>query len=225
MAVYPSITTTKGDWREKIAEAKKLNLTEVCFFPTVLSQAERAEAYQLLERTKIFHIPLVHLKNDMIADEIKYFQTKFKTKFFNIHSENSEHKFSYDLSDYAEFIYIENQRVEFSEAELKKYAGICLDVSHLANQQLGNDKIHDYFVNLLGKYPCGCAHISAIIKKSGIFFGLRSYSRHVFKNLTEFDYLLDYKKFLPEVLALEVENSIVEQIEAQKYISNLLKSG
>jgi hypothetical protein len=40
--------------------------------------------------------------------------------------------------------------------------------------------------------------------------------------LEDFDYLIKYKKILPPIMALEVENLLEEQIKAIKYINKIL---
>ncbi len=47
------------------------------------------------------------------------------------------------------------------------------------------------------------------------------FDHHLYKNLSELDYLKRYQEFLPEFVALEVENTLSEQLEAKKYIEKI----
>jgi hypothetical protein len=45
---------------------------------------------------------------------------------------------------------------------------------------------------------------------------------HTFKSLSDFDYLQNFLEYLPEIVALELENPIEQQLEAKAYIRKLL---
>lgn len=224
--IYPSVTSTTKNWRELIKEVKNLGLTEICFFPTNLTSKERREAYQLLDQTQIKKIPLVHLRHDMNEEEIKYFTEKYKTEIFNIHSQLYSHCiFKIDLKKYKN-IYLENVLSPLDE-ETKNFAGICLDTAHLEHQRLVKSDLFNNWIECLNKFPVGGAHLSAISQKpcfievegSKIF----GYDSHKYTKLSELDYVKRYKKYLPEIIALELENSISEQLEAIKYLEKILK--
>jgi len=230
--VLVSITTCSNNWQDKIKEAKKLKLTELAFFPTCLRDKKtRLKAYKLLENTSIKNIPFVHLRGNMDIDEIEYLIKRFNTKVFNIHSK-VEHAPEYDLSKYKNEIYVENHPGYTSTSEdylieenmIKKYAGICLDISHLEADRLEKTKHYSIFLKYLKKYKCGVWHMSAITskRKHDSFENINRFDHHTFKNLSEFNYLKKYKKFLPKFIALEVENNIAEQLGAKKYIEKLL---
>ena len=121
-----SVTTTTGsDWKKMVADINKLKIKEVALFPTAIADKEREELYQLLENSTIDSIPFVHLRSDMLPSELKYLIKKYKTKVFNIHSEQ-EFPFFYDYSKYRDVIYIENTPSFLDEEELKK---ICWNLS------------------------------------------------------------------------------------------------
>lgn len=221
MFIYPSITTTNSDWRERIAEIKTLGLKEIGFFPTCLDKAKRQEAYALLEQAGVAKMPFVHLRTDMTADEVDYLLTHFKTQAFNIHTVNV-HRMDYDLSAFKNLIYIENQMHYFATDELDKWAGLCLDFSHLENARLNQLPIYDYFYDLATRYPSGCAHVNAIKSQSQMEDGIKGYDYHDYDNLNQFDYLLKYKALMPPIVALELENSLADQLVACSYIERLL---
>lgn len=220
MAIYPSVTTTNKNWRDQIKEVQELGLEEIGFFPTCLKVSERWEAYDLLKRAGVKEIPFVHLRTDMDADEINYLINQFKTKVFNIHTVRAN-KMDYDLSAFGDIIYIENQNRRFADNELKEFDGICIDFSHLENARLHKMAIYDYFMDIISKYPIGCAHINAI-KNQWSAKIIRHYDSHKYNSLRDFDYLAKYKHLIPDIVALELENSILDQLKAKAYIERLM---
>ena len=225
MRIFPSITTTDGvDWRRQIQELKELGLKEVCLFPTCLELKQRKELYKLLETAGVENIPFVHLRSDMDIGEIEFFIKRYKTKVFNIHS-RKKHQLDYDLSKFRSIIYLENHELPTPEPEIKQWAGICLDATHAERERLMRNKHFPNFLQLLEKYPCGCCHLSAIKPKLMIDpkTGEKSYEGHTFADLNEFDYVQCYQKFLPDIIALELENPISEQLKAKEYLEKLLK--
>ena len=221
----PAIATTKGsDWREKIKEIKNLNLKEMAFFPTCLNKKERKEFYQLIEKSGLEKIPFVHLRSDMKIKELDYLIKNWKTEVFNIHTQ-IEYPLVYDYSKYKDIIYIENVYHPFDKKELKEFAGICLDFSHLENDRLLEKKRFKHNFKILDIYPIGCNHISAIKKTT--YIDEAGYIRcafHYLKNFSELDYLKKYPlKYFSPFCAIELENSILKQLKAIEYIKNLLK--
>ena len=221
---YPTITAISGNQYKKINEAEKLNIKKLCVFFSPLNIEERKKLYKELEKSTIEEIPFAHIRGDFTKDEMYFLKKRFKTKLFNFHSEN-QYPIKYDFSEFKNQIYIENTTTQFSDYEIKKYAGLCLDVSHLENDRLTKNDRYIYFSDLISKMNCACGHASAI-KETSTYYGEvknERYDKHVYSDLKDFDYLLKYKDILPETIAIEVENTLEEQIEAIKYINNLLK--
>lgn len=222
--ILVSVTTTKdADWHSQIRGADELGLKEVALFLSCLEQDERKDLYQLLEKSKIKSIPFVHLRNDMELWELDYFVKNFGTKLFNIHSQ-TEFPWLYDYSKYKDIICIENVHRCWNKEEAKFPGGLCLDISHLEDDRLLYKKRFEHNSKILEKYPIGCNHISAIQKVTHIIEkGFAVYSSHFFKNLSEFDYLKRYPlKYFSSIIALELENSIKEQLKARDYIIDLI---
>ena len=220
----PAITTTKNsDWKEKIKEIKNLHLKEAAIFPTCLNEKERKELYQLIEKSGLEKIPFVHLRNDMKINELDYLIKNWKTEVFNIHMQ-VEYPLAYDYSKYKDIIYIENVYHSLDEKELKKFAGICLDFSHLENDRFLKKEKFKHDSKMLDIYQIGCNHISAIKKTTYIDeFGYVRYAFHYLNDFSELDYLKKYPlKYFSSFCAIELENSISEQLKAIEYIKNLL---
>lgn len=228
--ILPTIVSRDGHHLEQLEEIIKLGLKEICLFPNYLELQERKNLYQLLEKSSVKTIPLVHLRNNMELWELEYFIKHYQTRFFNIHSPSRD-QFKYpvlcDWKKYKHLIYIENGAMgTYKENEVKTYAGICIDFSHLEDARLIQPGDYRNNIGIIQKYPCGCAHIGAIKKLKGLDPGSTAsvYSSHYFQEFSEFDYLKKYpRKYFPELIALELENSITEQLKAKEYIENLLR--
>lgn len=221
------LTTTHGsNWRDKIEEIKSLKLEEIALFPTVLEKNERQELYKTLEETDLKSIPHVHARHDFTDAEFKYLQERWSTKLFNVHFDYFDFE-TLKASAFKSQIYIENTGIldERFENFLEESAGVCLDFSHYFDYWI-LQKRPDYKIcdSLLKKFQIGCCHISAISDKKKLAdYGENDkwhYSRHTYNDLTEFDYLKTMKQFLPEIISLELENSLTEQLEVKEYIEN-----
>lgn len=226
MKIIVSITTTsKSDWRAKLREAKELGLKEVALFLTCIDKRERQEFYRLLKKSGIQKTPFVHLRSDMTPQEIDWLMKNYGAKYFNIHS-IKHHPNIYDLSKYRRRIYMENNLQPIFH-ETANWAGVCLDVSHFEDRRLRRQiALLNDLKKTLATYPVGIWHLNAIMSKAKTD-GRRShhgYDQHFFTDLKQFDYCRRYKKYLPQYyIALELENTLAEQLEAKKYIQKLLK--
>lgn len=225
--ILPTITAiNKSRWRKKIEETEKLKLREVFLFLTPLDIKERREMYELLNKTKVEKIPFVHIRSDMELWELDYLIEHYKTEIFNIHSIR-QYPLLYNYDKYKHMIYIENSTVfPLQEKEIKDFAGICLDISHLENTRLIDQNAYEDNINLLEKYPIGCNHISAIKK---LPFSKKDSPRlrhdcHDLEDLSELDYVKTYPlNYFSPFIAIELEDSIKEQLNAKDYIIDLLK--
>lgn len=229
--LFLTITTTlASDWRQKTKDIDRLNLKSVALFPTCLEKQERDELYNLLEKTKLQTIPFVHLREeDMGPDEIKYLTERWNCQVFNLHAKEKllEENF---LTDYRDKIYVENGVDSLDEKYIAKFAGICLDFAHLENDRRLRPEIYSANDTLLKKYKIGCAHVSAItngtLRNREIGGGIKKKrcDLHLADEVSQFDYLKNYStEMFPDYIALELENSLAEQLQFKHYISNLFK--
>lgn len=219
-------TTSRSDWREKIKETELYNIKEIALFPTVLLPEERKKLYQLLEKSPVEKITLVHLRSDMEIWELDYLTERYKTEVFNIHP-IKKHPLKHDYSKYANKIYIENLTELPRIPNLKKFAGLCLDFSHWedkASTIVGYDK---EIRSLIKKFKIGCCHISvtkSYLQKDPGRLGKFEYSSHWLDDLSELNYIKKYLVFLPEIISIELENSFVEQLKAKKYLEKMINN-
>lgn len=200
-------------------------MEELCLFLTTAPDInQRKRIYRVLERSIIRRIPLVHLRSNMELWEIEYFLDRFKTEAFCIHSPR-EYPLIHDWSKFMDKIYYENTIFGFVEEEVKKFAGICLDFTHLDGAC--GLLVHNYEsdVGVIKKYPCPCAHIGAIPNStvSAGVFEKEYHLGHLLRDFSDLDYLKKYpKSFFPSIIALELENSLKRQLEIKDYLEELL---
>ena len=222
MKIYPTITTLTNDYINKLEEVKKFKLEKVCLFLTGLNKEQRKELYSKLT---IKEVPLCHIRNDMDLDEINFLIKKFNVQKLNTHAGHT-HPFEYDLSPIKDKLYIENNHIEITEKDIKNWAGICLDVSHLENDRLTNIGMYDRQMELLSKNTIGCNHISVILKEPYLNEEIHTirHDAHMSHDLSDFDYLKKYIKLnmLSDFCAMEIENSIEYQLKAIEYINEKL---
>ncbi len=226
--ILPTITTTKGsNWKDKIAEIDNLNLEEIALFLTCLNKEERKEMYEMLAKTNLKRIPFVHLRSDFDEEEIAWLRENYQTKVFNTHSERL-YPLKYSWDKYKkDIIYIENTHLGFPEDELIDYAGVCIDFFHLENDKIIFPERYEQSIRMIENHKIGCAHLSAIKKEpkndpekpEEIRFDY-----HSLENLSEMDYLKNYpQEFFPEFMAIELENSLAEQLRIREYIMKFIK--
>lgn len=225
--ILPTITTTNDDWPKQIKEAGQLGLKQLAFFPTGLDFAARQKAYQALEKSGLTEIPFVHLRHDIKGSEIAFFIKRWQTRVFNFHATVDYGALDVSCNQYRKKIYLENTILPWSPAEVEDCAGICIDFSHLEAARLADPAVYAQDIKIIEKHFCGCAHASAV--KPDKFFRPRTnsylYDSHRLKGLSELDYLKRYpSSYFPAYIAIELENSLAEQLEAKKYISHILKS-
>lgn len=230
--ILPGLTTTAGsNWSKKIEEIKKYKIKEIALFPTVLEIEERKKLYTLIEKAGIRSIPHIHLRDGMERWEIEYFKKEFQTKVFNIHNNLISLSLLKICPEFKNQIFIENTfSVDNSFIKsIQKCGGICFDVSHFHSSAiLQKNKSYQKLLVLFKKYSIGCCHISAITKEPYEIIDYRNgskkmtYSAHYLNNLSELDYVKDYKQYLPHYISIELENSFEEQLEIKKYLEKLI---
>ncbi len=223
--ILPTVTTITKDWKNKVKEIEDFGLKEVNVFLTCLNKKEREELYSLLKSAKISRIPFVHLRSDMEISELDLLVKEFGTEVFNTHTQR-EFPLLFDPEKYKDVIYIENTHESLDEEEIGQFAGICLDMSHLDNDKRFRKDIYEHNIKIIESHPCGCNHISPQ-KPFPLFRGKtwneESDHPHLMKSLSELDYLKNYpERYFSSHIAIEMENSIKEQMEAIEYIKSIL---
>ncbi|MDD5433290.1 MAG: hypothetical protein PHE77_01370 [Candidatus Pacebacteria bacterium] len=215
-----------NSWQDKIKEIDEIGLKKAAIFLTCLNKKQRQEMYGLLEKTSLKKIPFAHIKSDMDQSELDYLASRFKTRVFNTHSER-QFPFEHNLEQYKKQIFIENT-LPWDKQEIKKFAGLCLDFSHLHDDELLHKENYLHNLEVLKEFTVGCNHISATSKSlltatEDGRTNIQHYDKHLFSDLSEFDYLQNYPpELFSNFCAMELENSLAEQLTAIDYIVKLL---
>lgn len=230
-----SITTigkTESLWRDKIAEIEPLSLQEVGLFLTGLSRADRTECFRLLEGVRErwkFSIPFVHAVADMHEEEYLYLMRTFETVQFNLHPV-SEFPLEHPLTDTVrECIAIENNMITHSlEArDLEGFNGVCLDLSHLEDLRLRDVGEFAKMEELLATQSVRVNHLSAVWEVSKVDMkGISTFHRHVSRSPDDMNYLCRYPtSYFAPFCALELENSLAEQLEVARVVREIVSGG
>ncbi|MFP4114238.1 MAG: hypothetical protein ACOC2Y_05035 [Spirochaetota bacterium] len=209
-----------------VDDVRHSDVREIALFPTVLDRSEREELYAELASIPGLRIPHVHLRTDFDESEMRFVVKKFSVELFNIHPRSSGHPFGDVPTAFAKSVYVENVEVPVDDAELEGLGGMCPDYSHLENARLvGRSEYVAVTERQLRRHRIGCCHVSAIrLGDPSPWSG--GADHHNYKTLSDFDYLARYAYALPDRwISLELENSLNEQLEAARYVRELLLDG
>jgi len=215
-------TTPNSDWHKKIEEIRKFGIKKIALFPTFLNVEKRRELYDALAKIDDLEIPHVHLRNnDMEAWEMELFEKKYKTSIYNIHMGNDNNPC---LEKYKDKIFVENHFKLFDEEYLSDFAGVCFDVQHHVRARVQSPKAFAQMNDvILKKYTVGCCHISAFPKLRYAVRRLwKRLGGHYMLGVSELDYILPYREFLPYYISIELENSFEEQLKAKTHLEKIL---
>jgi hypothetical protein len=215
--IYPSITGfNNNDWQKQLDEVNELKLAEVAVFLSAFDKKERNHLYKFLLKSSIKRVPLVHLRDDTDASDIKFFAENFGTEYFNIHE--PFFKILNQWKGYWEKIYLElNYNDEIpKDVDVDKIGGFCIDLSHLKTAIARGTKEAYYVSQNKNSTRFRCNHLNGYDPKT-------KEDKHIVTDLKDFDYLITLPKYVfGEVIALEVYNSIKEQLEFKKYLVKIL---
>ncbi len=157
----------------------------------------------------------------MGADEIGFLSKAFGSEVFNVHSRSSSHPYTADAGAFLSSIYVENADAVPFLAEFEGFGGVCIDYAHWESARLTGAGGYSGFGPLAGSLRIGCCHISAV--RPGIRSPWGGFDHHRFSDPAELDYVLGYRRFLPESWAsLELENGLQEQLAVAERLAGLL---
>ncbi len=204
---------------KKIKECKNLGVKEAALFLEFLKKSDRQKAYGALLNSKIKSIPLVHIRHDMIKEELEFLKNKFKSKYFTLHEINFQHDDILKWKGFYKDLYLEMNFDNFVSKKVKvgKIAGFCVDLAHFKVGMETLNKDFEYVFNRKNdKKYFDCNHLNGWNPKI-------NYDMHTIHSLKDFDYLKTLPKFLfGKVIALETFNSIKQQICFKSYLQNML---
>jgi len=227
--ILVSLTTWKTDWREIIKDLTKFEVTEIGFFPTWIPKAERRLIYEELKKSTVKSIPLVHMRTDMDRAEYDFLAEEYGAKVFNVHDMPEFLEFIKKNPDVASTIYVENgytlEPLFFDI--LKLCGGLCIDLAHF--EDFGtrqNIEGYNDLKAILRQKKIGMTHIGAIFEEP--YWNdddppKLTHESHTMQSLSDLDYLKDHIELFAEYNAIELTNSIEEQLKVKEYIeTNIL---
>jgi hypothetical protein len=217
--ILVSITGTKDrHWQNKIKEINKFNIERVALFLERFNEKQIQEIYEALLSSKIKEIPLVHIKDETKKEELDFLSKRFNSNYFTIHESGFDYLKNWEC--FYQNLYLELDTNNFISqlVEVDKIGGFCIDLSHFKVQLNKWSKEFDYILERRkSAHYFDCNHLNGYDPQNND-------DLHTIRNLKDFDYLKTLPKFLyGDVVALEVENSISEQLEFKKYLSEFLK--
>lgn len=214
--IYPSIVTFYGDWRQMVADVKRLGLKEISLFLTGAAPKERKEIYKALLKTKVEKIPHVHIRHDFKESELDFLVATYKSQVFTTHYQYFKKNFA--NSKYKKNIFIENNNGRHRIRDFKvlnQAGGACIDLSHLEEFRLKAPGYYKVSNQIAKNYQVGCNHLSAVLPSGK--------SWHHAKSVADLAYVGSIPKFyFSRFINLELKNSIPEQIKFKKYLAKLL---
>jgi len=205
------------DWQDKLKDLKKLRIKEAALFLERFDQGQRKKIYRALLDSTLKKIPLVHIRNDMEVEELVFLEEKFKTKYFTIHE--SSFNFLKKWPGFEKKLYLEMNANNYISQKVivEKIGGFCVDLSHFRIAITSWTKEFDYTYFRKEKAIFACNHLNGYSEK-------KNTDLHAVKSLKDFDYLKTLPNFLfGKIIALEMENSIPQQIKFKKFLGKTCK--
>ncbi len=75
--IYLGITGGENiDWQSKLEEINQLKIAEAAIFLERFDKKERDNFYRFLSKSSIKKVPFLHLRDDVTAEEIRFFIKK-----------------------------------------------------------------------------------------------------------------------------------------------------
>lgn len=215
--IYLGITGEGSvDWHLKLKEINRLGIDKAAVFLSRFDKKERDNLYRLLLKSSIKNVPLVHLREDNTKEDIKFFIDNFGTRHFNIHESG------FALLDrwqgYWDNLYLEMNFDSEIAKDVKVYqiGGFCVDLSHFKSAIARGSEEAYYIFLQKNKITYACNHLNG-------FSPQKKEDKHTITSLQDFDYLTTLPKYVfGQIIAIEVENSIQEQIKFREHLIKLL---
>lgn len=201
----------------KIREINKLKITRAALFLTEVDKTEKHRIYKALLQSTIKEIPLVHLRNDMSLEEVVFLEENFRPTYYTIH-ENS----FYYLKKWVGFkkrLYMEfgGHRKRVPEAKVETIGGFCVDLAHYKIGETSQTEQFRYQIYRRKRNKLfACNHLN------GYDYQKNTCVHHP-RRIEEFAYLKTLPKFVfGKIIALEMENSIKEQLVWRKKLLKII---
>ena len=193
-----------------------MKIDKVAVFLECFDKKERENFYPFLLKSTIKTVPFVHLREDTGKEDIEFFINNFKTDYFNIHEKGFQVLDKWQ--GFLDKLYLEmdyDGKVA-KGVKVKRIGGFCVDFSHLKTSMArGGDEAYYTFLRK-EKIKFSCNHLNG-------YSPTLMRDLHTIKDLSDFDYLTSLPKYVfGDVIALEVNNTIKEQIKFKEYLAKML---
>jgi len=205
-------------WKSKLAEINRYKIKKIGLFLEMFTPEKRKKVYRALLDSEVKEIPLVHLRNEMSLEEIRFLMKNFKTKYFTIHE--STFRVIKKWDKVRRMLYLEmNADNKIPKGDkVQGIGGFCVDLSHYMMEKTLDSKEYGYIETkktILKYFKCN--HVNG-------YSYANNRDVHTVKNLKEFEYLKKIPKYLfGDVIAIETFNSIKDQLIYKKHLVKLLE--
>lgn len=202
---------------DKIKEINRRQIAQAGLFLTQVNKSERRRVYQALLKSTIKEIPLIHLRNDMSGEEVRFLKDNFHPTYYTIHK--SSFRYLYKWSGFKKKLYLEfsGRLGKVPPFRLDTIGGFCVDLAHYKiGETCQSDEFKYQLARRKNKKLFACNHLNGydprinncnhLPKADRDFAYLKTLPRHIFSPL----------------IALEMENPIKEQLAWRKKILKLL---
>lgn len=211
--IFISVTGEKhADMQSKFETINSLKIKEAALFWECHSFKKREHLYPLLLKSSLRKVPFLHIREDVTQDEIKFFRERYQTVYFNIHEDHF--KLLLNWKNYWKYLYLEmNFDGEIAkDVKVRRIGGFCVDLAHFKSAIARGTREAHYVISNKDKISFSCNHL-------GGYDELLLKDMHYADSLRRFDYLTTLPKFVfGRVIALEIDNSIEEQLIFREYI-------
>ena len=215
--IYLGITGGENiDCQSKLKEVNRLGIKEAAVFLERFNKQERDNLRRFLLESSIKRVPLVHLRSDTGKDEIQFFIDNFQTKYFNIHEDHfnllNQWEGCWDKL-YLEMDY--NGEID-KNVKVGRIGGFCVDLAHFKSAIARGSEEAYYIFMRKNKIKFATNHLGGYSPET-------KSDLHVITSLKDFDYLTTLPKWVfGDTIAIEVDNSIGEQIKFREYLIKIL---
>ena len=216
--IFVGLTAKKGKgWERKLKDIKRYKIKKFVLFIEEIKKRDRKRLYKKLLNNN-FEIPLVHLRSDSDKQELEFLAKNFQSKYFNIHERDFNHLNR--LNGFYKQLCLElnyDNHVE-KNVDINRIGGFCIDLSHF---KAAKDRCSKEFLYVLKRKNNNkkfiCNHLNGYSYK-------KRCDMHLVSSTKDFDYLISLPKFVfGKIIALEMYNSISEQLKFKKYLVKLLE--
>jgi hypothetical protein len=214
--ILVGLTTRNGrGWKVKLNDIKKYKIKKFALFTEEIKKKERKLLYKQLLGNG-FEIPLVHIRSDTDKKELAFFVENFKTKYFNIHEKDFHRLDKWDGFHKSLCLELNFDNRLAKDVDVDKIGGFCVDLSHFKASEEKWSKEYEYILKKRNRKFL-CNHLNGYSYKNNC-------DLHFVSGIKDFDYLTTLPDFLfSKVIALEMYNSIPEQLKFKEYLAELLR--